>query len=246
MDNDTDNMKAFDLVTEALENLDALQEPSIKNLLTQDSDSLSTAETLLSQASELDHDYFKAKYFHAMVTYLNSGREKLNIETQRAIDEFRNLSESLAKESGTSVRKKSVARELSYNRAAALFEGGRYSEAISLFEITVEESSNDPEVNLLASAGAALAYAARAVQESEKQSQDKDAVKKHYRYIRNELAPIFLPPLIPLLRLIRGKKPVDKQIADRIRKIIKLARMSAKTSSPPRPETFTDREKALG
>jgi hypothetical protein len=85
-------MKAFDLVTEALENLDALQESSIKKLPTQDNDSLSRAETLLSQASELDHDYFKAKYFHAMVTYLNSGREKLNIETQSAIDEFRDLS----------------------------------------------------------------------------------------------------------------------------------------------------------
>jgi hypothetical protein len=115
-----------------------------------------------------------------------------------------------------------------------------------LFEITVEESGNDPGVNLLASAGAALAHAARAVEEPEKRGEDKDAVTKHRRHIRSELRPIFLPPLIPLLRLIRRKKPVDKQIADKVRKIIKLAHASAKSNSPPRPEPFTDRKKALG
>lgn len=275
-DEDKDNlnsMEAFDLVTEALEKIDAYQQAMSADK-TQFGDStgfdgafrfnhsshqdlLISAEKLFSRASELDPNYFKPKYFQAMVAYLR-GRAAISsppsVETTSAdsqstdaISQFRNLQKSISEDTndaGTqfsdvkqSGKKILVANELNYNLGAALFESGQWAEAITQFEDTIKLSETDLEVQLLARAGAALASA---LEGSDNRGEAQAQVKKHRRFIRNELWPFFFPALIPLVRLLRRKKPIDKQIANKVLEIIKRAEESV---SPSDDEESGNREK---
>lgn len=281
---DSSRMEAFDLVTEALEKLDTYQQAIAADKTTQfgtvndftdlarasrpnhssHQDLLISAEQLFSSASKEDPTYFKAKYFQAMVAYLNgtpaATSSPPSVETTSgdsestdAVSQFIALQKSISEETDDagsqfrdlkqSGKKTLVANELNYNLAAALFESGQWTKAITQFEDTIKHSQADSEVQLLARAGAALAYATSALKGSENRVEARVQVKKHRRFIRNELWPYFLPALIPLVRLLRRKKPIDKQVAYKVLEIIKRAERASESVSPSDDEESGNREK---
>lgn len=253
---DSRRMEAFDLVTEALEKIDAHQQSVAAYGRSAGKDRLVSAEGLLSEAKlkakEADPEYFKAEYFQAMVTYLRDIPKRNGEKESPAVAQFKKLvdpktlielgyPEEFArtdKAERPSATQKSIASELNYNLAAALFEDKEYGKAIKLFDMAVKDSKADLEVQFLARAGAALVHATR-----RNGSDDTSKLKEHADFIHSELWPSFFPPLIPLVRRLRGKKPIDKQIANEVLEIIKRAEDASESVSSSDDEESDNREK---
>jgi tetratricopeptide (TPR) repeat protein len=142
---ETENFEAFDLVTEALEQIDSY-DGSKKNV-----EVLREAYDRLRKARDDNNDpkYFKARYFQAMILYLENNPSE-------AISQFREL--------GDITSNSALGRELRYNIAAAYNASGNWEEAIKRFDNviinTLEKNSEaDAEVLLLSRAGFALSCA---------------------------------------------------------------------------------------
>lgn len=207
-DNETENLEAFELVTEALANIDAYQE-------TRNGELLISAHESLSRALELDEDYFRARYFLAMVNYLQGKPDESQSVETNAVAQFQRLTKF--------TKDDAVALELNYNRAAALFQAESYFEAIKLFETTISESQKDPEVNLLARAGLALSLATRLVKDqSENPDHDKARVESEHAYISRMLSTGFVE------EFFRVSTPIDPQVARRVGNIIGVAHQLVK------------------
>jgi tetratricopeptide (TPR) repeat protein len=147
---ETESFEAFDLVTEALEHIDSYN-PSEKNVGV-----LREAEKRLTEALADDKDphYLKARYFRAMVSYLEN-------EPGKAIEQFEQMGEVPSDSA--------FGKELGYNIAAAYSAARKWEAAIKKFDEVIKKTEgdfeknrkDDPELRLLARAGMALSYAGR-------------------------------------------------------------------------------------
>lgn len=144
---ETESFEAFDLVTQALEQIDSY-DASTKNV-----EVLHEAEARLKDALEKDKDpnYFKAQYFQAMIRYLEG-------DPRKASSQFREL--------GDISLNSAFGRELSYNIAAAHNASGNWNAAIDRFKDIINNteektSEADVEVRLLTRAGLVSSCAGR-------------------------------------------------------------------------------------
>ena len=166
---ETENFEAFDQLTTALTLIDSFQSAEYK-----DKELLNRATTSINEALKADENYFKAKYFQAVVKYLRG---------ENAVEEFSSL---LKRTSSDDVR-----NEIEYNRAVVNSHLGNFEKAIAGFQ-TVADGSADPETKLLARAGQALTYANRikdSKHKNDKETQDKvrNEIKRRQREIERTL-----------------------------------------------------------
>src|SRR5438128_2680102 len=90
LERETKNFEAFDLLTTALTRIDKYQSSKSEKLLDEAADSI-------SKALKADQDYFKARYFQAVVNHLQGNNEG-------AIAVFYGLESDLYSEVGQEIR----------------------------------------------------------------------------------------------------------------------------------------------
>ena len=193
---ETRNREAFELVTEALEYIDQYR-------VSRDIARLQDATARLIQATEKDPNYFRARYYDAIVDDL-SGRFK------PAAAKFRGLLE----------QSPPLADEVRYNLGLAEYHGYSHpalERAIEQFELVLK-SVKDIALRLRARAGLAQACAMHMIP----QEYDKPDVPqiKHYRSLTfNSLDEVFRQLHVPLLqRLNPFRHPlIDSGAAAEIR-----------------------------
>lgn len=155
---DTNDWKAFELVTQALTYIDTYK-------WSKENERLELAQSCLSKAMKRDPDYLRALYLSAMVDDL---RGKAN----DAIPQFEKVLQA----------NPPFIEEVRYNLAVAKYH--RYSwnyldEAVELFKQVLKNTKNDPALNLLAGAGLAQTYAMRMIPKLPPEA-DTDAVEKYH------------------------------------------------------------------
>lgn len=155
---ETDDWKAFELVTEALTYIDTYK-------WSKENERLELAQSCLSKAIDRDPDYLRAVYLSAMVDDL---RGKAN----DAIPQFEKVLQA----------NPPFIEEVRYNLAVAKYH--RYSwkyldEAIELFKQVLKNTKNDPALNLLAGAGLAQTYAMRMIPKLPPEA-DTDVVETYH------------------------------------------------------------------
>lgn len=156
---DTNDWKAFSLVTEALTFIDSYRQ-------SKELERLESAQTCLSEAIHRDPKYLRAVYLRAMVDDLN-GRAK------DAIPRF----EKVLRENPPFIE------EVRYNLAVANYHryGWKYlDKAAELFNQVLKNTGNDPALNLLAGAGLAQTYAMRMIPKLPSEA-DPSTIKEYYR-----------------------------------------------------------------
>lgn len=139
---ETENFEAFDQLTTALTLIDKYQSSDDKNTKL-----LDQAAESIKEALKADENYFKARYFQAVVNYLRG-----TLSDENAVDQFSRLLNS--EPAGY------VITEIKYNLAVAKSDRGYLYDAIKEFQAVID-SPADPETKLLARAGLALTHAKR-------------------------------------------------------------------------------------
>ena len=180
---ETESFEAFELVTEALEDIDSY-DAAKKNV-----EVLKQAKERLNEALKDDNDprYLKARYFRAMVRYLEG-------EPRDAITQFEQM--------GRVTLDSAFGKELSYNIAAAHHAAGQWKAAIQKFDEVIKNTQDSPEKNtndnselrLLARAGLASSYGGQFERpEGEKEQEliasrkrDEERVKEYSRMIEEQ------------------------------------------------------------
>jgi tetratricopeptide (TPR) repeat protein len=155
---ETNDWKAFALVTEALTYIDRYKR-------SKELERLKLAEDSLSKAMERDPNYLRALYLSAMVNDL----------TGKANDAIPQFEKVLGE-------KPPFVEEVRYNLAVAKYH--RYSwsyldDAAELFKKVIENTKNDPSLNLLAGAGLAQTYAMRMIPKLPSEA-DESEIKRYY------------------------------------------------------------------
>ncbi len=159
---ETKHFQAFDLVTEALESIDDYQKSeseSKSKSKSKDEKFLREAGKYLEQALAYDPNYFKAKYFQAMVNYLLGTDDSL----QMAINQFK---ETLELSSDGCLD-----AEIKYNLAVAYGEANNSGKAIEMFNEIIDNTDNNSDVHTLAMAGLLLTSAKKIKAEKGKDKQ---------------------------------------------------------------------------
>lgn len=136
---ETESFEAFDLVTNALEKIDSYAVSKNVKVLQEADDSLTEA-----LADGVDPNYLKARYFRAMVRYLQG-------KPRDALSQFEQM--------GRVNPESALGKEVSYNIAAAYSALRDWNNAISGFREVIKITQSDSEVRLLARAGLAMSYA---------------------------------------------------------------------------------------
>jgi tetratricopeptide (TPR) repeat protein len=203
---ENEGFEAFDLVTDALMNIDSYQKSEDPKFLTR-------AEKCLRDALEKDSGYFKAQYLLAMVNYLGG----------HASDAASQFIELLGTKGDATLDK-----EIMYNLAAAQNEAGRPEQAISLFkQLILMTKIDDPELNLLARAGLLLTRAERwRARQGYIAERNFRRIKAQSKRIRKRLGANFF------MRWLRAEKNVDKMTAVEVEKVIDKALSGG--DKPPR------------
>lgn len=215
---ETRSDRAFELVTDALLNIDRYQESG-------DPKFLARAERRLQAALEKDPKYFKARYFQAMVSYLGG-------KAGDAIEQFSGLLSAPAP---------ALSKEVKYNLAAAYTQVGRPTQAVSLFKQVIKATGrDDSELNLLACAGLLLVRAERwRARQSDKRERTLRLIEAQGEAIRRRLKTNFL------MRWQHSGKGVDKRTAQEVGRVIDRA--LGKEGRPRRDwrEFFIRRKRSL-
>jgi tetratricopeptide (TPR) repeat protein len=180
---ETESFEAFECVAEALEYLDSY-DAAKKNV-----EVLQQAKERLHEALADGNDpgYMKARYFRAMVHYLEGN-------PRAAITQFEQM--------GRMTLDSAFGKELSYNIAAAYNAAGEWEAAIPKFGDVIknthyspEESTNyNSELRLLARAGLAFSYAgqferlegARPQELRSSGKRDEERIKEYSRMIEEQ------------------------------------------------------------
>jgi tetratricopeptide (TPR) repeat protein len=192
---ETRSDRAFELVTDALLNIDCYQE-------SEDPKFLARAEKRLQAALEKDPKYFKARYFQAMVSYLSG-------KAGDAIEQFNGL---------LSAPDPALSEEIKYNLAAAYSQVGRSTQAIPLFKQVIKATRDDPELNLLARAGLLLARAERwRARPSDRMGRGLRLIRAQGEAIRKRLRTNFL------MRWLRSEKSIDKRTTQEVESLVDKA-----------------------
>ncbi|HKG59872.1 MAG TPA: hypothetical protein VKB05_08860 [Pyrinomonadaceae bacterium] len=164
LENETKNFKAFDHLTTALTRIDDYQ-------LSKKEEQLKQAADFISKALDADKNYFKARYFEAVVNYLQ--------DNDRALQNFTDL---LNSDSPPEVR-----NEIKYNIAVVNAGNGNFGSAITGFDEVITDEA-DPEIKLLARAGLALSCKRRLESQwSETYDSDPKIIKEQYHEIQKTL-----------------------------------------------------------
>jgi tetratricopeptide (TPR) repeat protein len=190
----------FELVTDALEFIDKYNKSKDEKLL-------EPAYTHLKHALEINRGHFRARYFQAMVNYLQGNKYR------EAIEQFDQLLHGV----GLSP---ALANEIRYNLAATYCEVRNWTMAIDLFSTTISNTRDNPELNLLARVGLVKTHAeAKYSDEAEPLAEliSQKIINAHYTEIHRLLSP---NPFRWLLNRISRKKRIDREVKVQVKKLV--------------------------
>lgn len=215
---ETNKLTAFELVAEALESLDRHQQSLNFELLKE-------AEDCLQAALKEDPNYFKAKYFLGMISYL--------WHDKTAADQFGELEQ-------IDTLEVPVKAEIQYNRGAAFYQNGSYTNAIAEFENVRKlfPGLARSDVYLLACAGAALSHAKKAESEPDAASWEINEVYSLNSSINDILGGSYLQRWF--LRYKFWGERIDPEVTRKAIQIAKKAKEIASKVEAQRPQNPVD------